>query len=351
MRNNPVAALPLALALAPALPAQAEVAEALVAAVAETAPIDGDADDPAIWVNPADPAASLVLGTDKTRGLLVFGLDGTERAFFADGALNNIDIRPFTLLGEQVWLAGTAERGAEALVFYVIRADGTVTHATPFAFPPVPEALAGEVDDIYGSAMMRDPETGRVWALVNYKSGDILQWEVLDNDGSLGLAFARHLKVESQPEGMAVDDRMGHLYVGEEDVAIWRFDAAPDGAPEPVRIDAIPSDCLPRDDIEGLSIYDGATARYLVASAQGIHRAAIYRLDGDAVPDCVGLVGIEAGAVDGVTETDGLDVTALPVGPDYPEGMLVMMDDQNEMFTTAFKMISWADLRAALGLE
>ena len=38
-----------------------------------------DTDDPAIWFNRADPAQSLVLGTDKgdtTGGIFVFHLDG-----------------------------------------------------------------------------------------------------------------------------------------------------------------------------------------------------------------------------------------------------------------------------------
>lgn len=348
MNRGLLAALPLALALA--VPARADVTQATVTAKAETAPIEGDADDPAIWVNPADPAASLIFGTDKTAGLHVFALDGTRVAFFEDGEVNNVDIRPFTLAGEQVWLVSTAERGQEELIFYIIRADGSVERATPFAFPPVPADMAAAVKDIYGSALMRNPATGQVYAAVNFKSGDIVQWEVVDAGGALSLDFVRHLKVDTQPEGMVSDDRMGHLYVGEEDVAIWRFPAWPGEGDEPVAIDTIPSDCFPRDDIEGLSIYDGAEARYLVASSQGIHRAAIYALEGDAAT-CVGLVEVGAGLVDGVSETDGLDVTALPVGPDYPEGMLVMMDDQNEMFTTAFKMISFAEVKAALGLR
>ena len=41
-------------------------------------PVDFDTDDPAIWVNPNDPAQSLVIGTDKdsSGGLYVFDLKG-----------------------------------------------------------------------------------------------------------------------------------------------------------------------------------------------------------------------------------------------------------------------------------
>jgi 3-phytase len=103
--------------------------------------------------------------------------------------------------------------------------------------------------------------------------------------------------------------------------------------------------------VEGLAILDGAghgSGRYLVASAQGIHRAALFRLDGEHPPFCEALVEVGPGAIDGVTETDGLDGTALPVGPDYPEGLLVMMDDQNAGFTTNFKIIRWDPIAAQL---
>lgn len=332
-------------------PAFAEAPEIQVTAVTETAPIKGDADDPAIWVHPNDPEQSLVLGTDKTKGLYVFNLKGEDIALFEDGALNNVDIRPFTLNGEAVWIASAAERNAEDLVFYVIHADGTIEHATPFAFPAAAGEMVDALDEIYGSALQINPETGQLYAWVNYKSGHAVQFEVTETDGTLELTYQRTLKVGSQPEGMVADEAGGHFYIGEEDVAIWRFPAFAEGGNEATKIVGIPSECFPKDDIEGLSIYDGADQRYLVASAQGIHRAAIFPLNGEDIPTCAGLVEIAAGDVDGVSETDGLDVVASPLGADFPQGMLVMMDDQNEGFSTNFKLISWADIAAKLDLK
>jgi 3-phytase len=325
--------------------AVAEPVEISVTATAETAPTRGDTDDPAIWVNPADPAASLILGTDKTQGLFVYGLDGAERQFFPDGALNNVDLRPITLEGRPVWLAGATKRDGEAIALYIVE-DGDVRRANPHLHAPVPDDLVETVDDIYGFAMGQSGD--ETFVLVNYKSGHVVQWRVVTEGETIGLEFMRVFAVGSQPEGMVVDDVAGHIYVGEEDVGIWRFPLAADAEPVAVAIDAIPSACLPRDDVEGLAIWDGGDERYLVASAQGIHRAAVYRLDGEAVPECVALVEIAPGVVDGVTETDGLDVTSRPVGPDYPSGLLVMMDAQNAGFTTNFKLIGWAGIAAQL---
>jgi 3-phytase len=331
--------------LAFATPAGADPLQISVAAIAETQGTRGDADDPAIWVNPVDPAASLILGTDKTQGLFVYDLTGTQRQFFPDGELNNVDLRNFLLDGKPVTIAGATRRDGEAIVLYVIE-DARVRQATPFAHPPVPAELAGRVDDIYGFAMGQNAE--ETFVLVNYKSGHIVQWRLRDAGGQIALDFVRIWQVGSQPEGMLVDDAAGHVYIGEEDVGIWRYPLDPTSDPTATAIDTIPSPCLPRDDVEGLAIWDDGTDRYLVASAQGVHRAAIYRLEGDMVPNCIAQVEIAAGSVDGVTETDGLDVTAQPVGPDYPMGLLVMMDDQNAGFTTNFKLISWQEIAAAL---
>src|SRR5262249_45148308 len=42
----------------------------------EGAPATPDADDPAVWVHPMDPAQSLVIGTLKNAGLIVYNLQG-----------------------------------------------------------------------------------------------------------------------------------------------------------------------------------------------------------------------------------------------------------------------------------
>lgn len=238
---------PLALLLLLALPAAAEPFAIAVTASAETEGTGGDADDPAIWVDPDDPARSLILGTDKTRGLSVYGLDGAVRQFLPDGELNNVDIRPFTVAGRAVGLAGATRRDDETLVLYVVE-DGQVRPATPWQHAAIPPD-APEADDIYGFALGQ--WEGETYAFVNFKTGHVAQWRIDEAQGTLSLEHVRTLEVGSQPEGMAADDRAGHLYVGEEDRGIWRFPLAPDGGSTGSKVAAIPSDCLPRDDVEG----------------------------------------------------------------------------------------------------
>lgn len=322
--------------------------EAVVTALAETDATTGDTDDPAIWVAPADGAASRIIGTDKTFGLRVYDLNGKTLQEFPSGKINNVDLRPFAGTGG-VALVGASKREDDTMVFFTMSSAGVMTPATPHAFAAIPPGQGAGVDDIYGFAMQSDPATGRLFALANFKTGQIFQWEIFAQNDQLSLTFVRQLDVGSQPEGMVSDDQAGMIYVGEEDVGVWRFAGDPAASAEAFEVDRVGSACLPVDDVEGLAIHDGGTKRHLVVSVQGIDKAAIYRLSGAEKPVCAGLVGIGAGALDGVSETDGLEVTSQPL-PGYPEGMLVMMDDQNEGYSTNFKMISWAAVRQGLGL-
>ncbi len=49
-----------------------------VYAVVETPqmPVNGDADDPAIWINDLDKSNSLIFGTDKYNGIYSYDLNG-----------------------------------------------------------------------------------------------------------------------------------------------------------------------------------------------------------------------------------------------------------------------------------
>jgi 3-phytase len=344
MRLTTSAAI-LALLATPALAADATEPLAIaVAARAETEGTRGDADDPAIWVNPADPARSLVLGTDKTAGLLVYDISGRRLAFHRDGRLNNVDVRPL----DDGALAAATRRDDDTIVLYRIAADGALSRAEPFSVPAAPQGRTG-LGDVYGFALGRDAASGRLFAFANFKSGYVFQWEITgDLTGGLELALVRTLKVATQPEGMVVDDAAGHLYIGEEDAGIWRFPLLPEAGNRATLVAPVPSPCLPRDDVEGLAVLDAPDGRFLVASAQGVHRIALFALPPEGPPACRALVEIAAGAIDGVTETDGLEATGLALGPDFPSGALVLMDDQNAGYTTNFKFVSWADIAAAL---
>jgi 3-phytase len=95
-----------------------------VVAAVETEPVStgGDsADDPTLWVNPSDAQQSLVIGTNKKRGLAVYDLAGKEIQFLADGQMNNVDHRDdFPLDGKMVPLVTASNRSQNSIAIYKI---------------------------------------------------------------------------------------------------------------------------------------------------------------------------------------------------------------------------------------
>ena len=119
-------------AAAPATARQRARPTAMVAATAETEPVGtvnrDAADDPAIWRNPADPAASLIVATDKRGRLHVYGLDGRSLAYDPSGRLNNVDLID---LGSRGILVAASDRNDEANARIALPAGSRRTEACP----------------------------------------------------------------------------------------------------------------------------------------------------------------------------------------------------------------------------
>src|SRR5262249_19244363 len=103
----------------------------MAAVETEPVPSEGDAaDDPALWIPPAGPARSLVLGTDKKGGLHAYSLDGRCRQVISSGSKpNNVDILyGFDLAGKKVDLAlatiGKGNKSTGVKIWTINPADG-----------------------------------------------------------------------------------------------------------------------------------------------------------------------------------------------------------------------------------
>ena len=156
----------------------------------------------------------------------------------------------------------------------------------------------------------------------------------------------RYLKVPTQTEGCVVDPRSETLYVGEENVGIWTFDARQRG-PVLGRLAVKVDGTRLVADVEGLALApQGRKGGWLVASSQGDNAYVLYRL-----PDLgyAGRFRIAAGQFGSVEETDGIELKLGNFGPDYPAGLFVAQDGMNEPAAQNFKLVSWAEVLAALG--
>lgn len=318
---------------------------------AETAPVasDGDAaDDPAIWVHPQDPSLSLIVGTDKQRGLQLYDLEGRLLQALPDGRLNNVDLRDgFLLDGRPSVLVAATNRSDQTIAFY--RLD-TGERRLRRIGPGLPTGF----DEPYGLCLYAG-RGGQHYAFVNEAvSGRIRQWRLQDADGRIAATLVREIGVGGQAEGCAADDELGELYVAEEDRALWKYGAEPDSGVKRTMIDAVGGATGLAADLEGVAIWRGSGGRgFVVLSNQGADSYAVYRREaGHAFVGLFRIVDDAALGVDGTVETDGLDVTSRAAGPRYPDGLLVVQDGRNEPAGQRqnFKLVSWRAVAEALGL-
>jgi 3-phytase len=309
----------------------------------------GDAaDDPAIWVHPNDATKSLVLATDKQGGLAVYNLQGKTQQYLPVGRLNNVDIRTgFNLNGSLIDLAVASNRDNNSLhLFSIDRQNGYLTELGE---------QATTVQDIYGICMFKDKQDN-FYAIVNDKDGTFEQYQLTVLDSQVAAQKVRTFKVETQPEGCVVDDQSEQLFVGEENVAVWTLGARKDAPTAMTKV--IATNDIVHADIEGIAYYQGAKQDYLIISSQGndsyvvLEAAPPYQVRGNFT------IGINASlAIDGASETDGLEVTSADLsgnntGP-WRLGMLVVQDGRKRMpeGKQNFKYVPWTVIATALNLE
>ena len=139
----------------------------VVTALGETAAVataNADAaDDPAIWRNPRDPAASLIVATDKRAGLHVYGLDGSDRSFINAGRVNNVDLRD---MGAAGIIVAASDRG-----------DPARAHLALFRLDPVTATLA--------PLARIDVGAGEAYGVCLYRSGATLHAFNVIKDGTI----------------------------------------------------------------------------------------------------------------------------------------------------------------------
>ncbi|MCT8001306.1 phytase [Sphingomonas sanguinis] len=335
--------LALLLAGCASVPAATPTAEApVIAASAETDPVDSSsdaADDPAIWRNAANPAASLVIGTDKQAGIHVYDLKGKRLSFTPAARLNNVDLRD---MGPGRVIVAASDRADTAQAHVALFTLDTVARRlVPMGRYPVG---AGEA---YGMCLWTRARDKVLFGFIVLKDGRIDQVRIDLSGATPRVETVRSMKLGTQAEGCVVDDRTGLLYVAEEDVGLWRFAADPAAPGTATPIARVDGRTLVAD-AEGLALAPrGAKGGYLVVSSQGDNAYTLYRLPGVIY---AGRFRIGGGAIDGTSDTDGIELALGDFGPDYPKGLFVAQDGDNAPDTQNFKYVSWAEVTKALGL-
>lgn len=318
--------------------AQALPQQTLLSPVRTTEALPNDPDDPAIWVNPKDGAQSRILGTDKhegTGGLYVFDLQGkiVQKITPLDRP-NNVDLVQGVKVGDKTLdIAVVSERKQEQLRFFAIDETGTLTDVTGKT-KILPEAT-GDQKAPMGVALWKSPD-GTAHVFVSPKEGPqlgyIVQYKVVVGaEGKIDISFVRRLgsfsgltkEGEGEIEAMVVDQGAGMLYFSDERAAIKRIPADPASKAGEFSFgrDAY------KGDREGLAVIKFEKSKWLLSSDQieGGSRLFVWDIGG-RLPRRAAIIPTPADS------TDGLEATTANLGPELPEGLLVMMNSKDKNF-------------------
>lgn len=335
------------------LSATATAADKPVAPRVVTEPVRYDTDDPAIWMNAEDPAASLVVGTDKDAdgALYVFGLDGRiVQDKVVRGLLrpNNVDIAQDVMLGgEGVDIAVVTERFAHRLRVYRLPDMAPVDGGGIDVF-------AGErARDAMGIALYTRQSDGALFAIVSRSEsfapndGYLHQYRLVDDGtGMLRGVFVRAFGAWSgrnEIEAIVVDDELGYVYYSDEGYGIRKYHADPLANDADEQLGEFGHTDF-AEDHEGLSIYRRADGTgYLFASDQQANRFNIYAREG--MPGASHEHRLLASVPLATDESDGSEITSVAL-PGFPGGLFVAMSTDK-----TFQFYAVADLLKAAGLE
>ncbi len=300
----------------------------------------GDQDDLCIWANGKDPSDSRVIVSDKkANSLFVYLLDGRLTQTIEVAKPGNIDIR------RQVVFGGEAiQMQPTDVVAFNVRADGWKVRVfsvnqSSSQLEPI-DAGGFNTRPNYGSCLAYDSKSKRLFFIATSESSGVTQYELCRLiDGRLTCTEIKHWNL-GKCEGIVADDESGEFYVAVEQEGIWKLDIDSNSHKAPELIVPLGKDGL-AGDLEGLTL---ATledkSRVLIVSSQGLSKFFIF--DRQSPWNRRGTFQIE-----GVTETDGIDLYQSNEFPDFAGGIFGCHTSQLQH---PIVLTSWKDILAKVDM-
>ena len=147
----------------------------------------------------------------------------------------------------------------------------------------------------------------------------------------------------------------GMRYSKKENVGLGRISTVCDGDNAKAAVKFIANHHAAEDTYEGVGIYGlGDSRGCLVLLSENNDTYALYRREGKQ--EYLGSFAVVADPVrgiDGISETDGLEVTSRNLGPGFEYGAMIAQDGRNVMpvQNQNYKYVPWESIATALGLE
>ncbi len=312
------------------------------------------ADDPAIWIHPTVGENSFFIGTDKTGGgrLELYNMDGSRFWTTEAGTkYNNVDVMYNFVLGtDTVDLVVACNNSDNTIDFF--RIDESARELVLLE-----GNTACSFNNLYGLIVYHDLCNERFYVFLNRRTsnGYTYQFEFVDNgNGGIDINLVRLIdNLPTRTEGMVADYRLGHLYIAEESVGIWKYGAAPEDGNERTLMDGVDGPNL-TPSVEGLTIYySNDSTGYLLSASQGSDDFQVYAREGDnTFLGKFEIIENASAGIDGVSHQDGIDVVSFPIPGAFPHGVFISQDTDNTGggFSN-FKIVPWDSIAIPLDLR
>jgi 3-phytase len=316
------------------------LADSVIKPLYSTEPVQFDTDDPAIWLNPDDPAQSLVIGTDKDENgaLYVYDLKGKilqNKVVKGLKRPNNVDIAYGLMLGgKRVDIAVTTERLTHKLRIFTLPNMKAVDNG---GIPVFENETAEGFRDLMGIALYTSPE-GEIYAIAGRKTGPqngeyLWQYHLSDDGhgqvkGVLKRKFGFY-SGKKEIEAIAVDNELGYVYCSDEQFGLRKYYADPAKGNKELSVFAKEGF---KEDHEGISIYKVTDSTgYLLVSDQSANQFKVYAREGNN--QFIKTIRMST------NNSDGSDVVSMPLNQDFQHGLFVAMSDNK-----TFQFYRWEDM-------
>ncbi|WP_186755066.1 phytase [Echinicola salinicaeni] len=305
-----------------------------------------DTDDPALWINPMDPAKSLIIGTDKDAdgALYVFDLKGKAIDSLIVRNIqrpNNVDVGYGLKLGDRtVDFAVTGERMTSKLRFFSLP-DMKEMHADGIEI--FHNEDGPEYRDLMGVATYQNPKNGKQYVIAGRKNGPqdgtyLWQYEIKSLEGKLSLDLVRKFgdfSGKKEIEAIAVDNELGYIYYSDEGVGVRKYHADPEKGNEQLALFA--TDGFTKDH-EGISLYKlDSQSGYILVSDQEANLFHVFPREGS--PSNPHEHKLITKIATSTVSSDGSETSSIALGPDFPKGIFIAMSDDR-----TFQIYKWEDM-------
>ncbi len=327
---------------------KAQVPDSIVATPrSSTSPVIFDADDPAIWIHPANPAQSLIIGTDKGTypegGIFVWNMDGTPQQRLNISHPNNVDVRyGMPLAGSAIDIAVVTMRDHRQIRIYKI--DSSSRTLEEITTRDNANVVYHMFKSPQGLGLYQRPKDRTVFAIASSVHNESRRelWQVLLQDDGTGCVEGVLVRVfgdhTGQVEGLVADDELGYLYVAEEKAGIHKYHADPRKGNDRLAFFATADGIT--GNREGLALYSCADSTgYLLLSVPSARAIKVYPRAGNhgnphahALLTTIMNTSSEFG--------DGLEVTNRRISMEFPHGVLIWHHQAGKQF----RLYAWEDL-------